>query len=60
MADDTKGFANEVGDLIVTPYVEQNTAKWRGTIGGRTTRHEGYEGSERKWKRWRGPLGIWG
>lgn len=50
-AYDTKGFVNELRELNVTPHVAQNMTKRRSAIDGRTTRHEGYEVSQRKRKR---------
>jgi len=50
-AYDTKGFVNELRELNVTPHVAQNTTKRRSAIDGRTTRHEGYEVSQRKRRR---------
>jgi hypothetical protein len=37
--------------LNVTPHVTQNTSGRRSAIDDRTTRHEGYETSQRKRKR---------
>jgi len=38
-------------DRGITPHVAQNTTHRRSAIDGRTTRHEGYEVSQRKRKR---------
>ena len=35
----------------VTPHIAQNTTRRRSAVDGRTTRHEGYEISQRKRKR---------
>jgi len=45
---DTKGFVEECRDLGATPHVAQ---KQRSAVDGRTTRHEGYEISQRVRKR---------
>jgi transposase len=50
-AYDTKGFVEQLRELNVTPHVAQNTTKRSSAIDGRTTRHEGYEVSQRKRKR---------
>lgn len=51
-AYDTKGFFKACRDINVTPQVAQNTNRNGGSaIGGRTTRHKGYEISQRKTKR---------
>ena len=50
-AYDTKGFVKDCRDLGVTPHVAQNLTRNGGSaIDGRTTRHEGYEISQRKRK----------
>jgi hypothetical protein len=50
-AYDTKGFVKACREVNVTPHVAQNTARNGGSaIGGRTTRHAGYEVSLRKRK----------
>ena len=48
---DTSGFVDELRGMQVTPHVAQNTTNRRSAIDGRTTRHEGYEVSQRKRKR---------
>jgi hypothetical protein len=50
-AYDTKGFVEQLRELNVTPHVAQNTSNRSSAIDGRTTRHEGYEVSQRKRKR---------
>jgi transposase len=50
-AYDTKGFVQQCRDMNVTPHVAQNTNRPGGSaIDGRTTRHAGYESSQRKRK----------
>jgi transposase len=49
---DTHGFVAECRHLKITPHVAQNTKRNGGSaIDGRTTRHAGYEVSQRKRKR---------
>lgn len=48
---DTKDFVAEMRKLNVTPHVAQNNTNRRSAIDGRTTRHEGYQVSQRKRKR---------
>jgi IS5 family transposase len=51
-AYDTRGFVQACREIKVTPHVAQNTARTGGSaIDGRTTRHPGYEVSQRKRKR---------
>jgi transposase len=51
-AYDTKGFVKACRELKVTPHVAQNLNRLGGSaIDGRTTRHPGYEVSQRKRKR---------
>jgi transposase len=51
-AYDTKDFVSETRGMNVTPHVSQNTKRPGGSaIDGRTTRHEGYQVSQRKRKR---------
>jgi len=51
-AYDTKGFVKACREIDVTPHVAQNTNRAGGSaIDGRTTRHAGYEVSQRKRKR---------
>ena len=49
---DTKEFVSEMREMNVTPHVSQNTNRPGGSaIDGRTTRHAGYQVSQRKRKR---------
>src|SRR5207245_7139486 len=48
---DTKKFVAELRERKVTPHVAQNTSGRRSAIDGRTTRHAGYEISQRIRKR---------
>jgi transposase len=49
---DTRGFVQELRERNVTPHVSQNTNRPGGSaIDGRTTRHAGYQVSQRKRKR---------
>src|ERR1700677_4330805 len=49
---DTRGFVQEMRDRNVTPHVSQNINRQGGNaIDGRTTRHAGYQVSQRKRKR---------
>ena len=49
---DTRGFVSEMRGRNVTPHVSQNTNRPGGSaIDGRTTRHAGYQVSQRKRKR---------
>src|ERR1700693_2596736 len=51
-AYDTAGFVGEGRDLGVTPHVAQNIKRSGGSaIDARTTRHGGYEISQKKRKR---------
>jgi transposase len=51
-AYDTKDFVSEMRGMDVTPHVSQNTKRPGGSaIDGRTTRHEGYQVSQRRRKR---------
>ena len=51
-AYDTRGFVKACRDINVTPHVAQNMNRIGGSaIDGRTTRHPGYEVSQRKRKR---------
>jgi transposase len=51
-AYDTRDFVNECRHLNVTPHVAQNVKRSGGSaVDGRTTRHRGYEVSQRKRKR---------
>ena len=47
---DTKDFVAALRELEVTPHVAQNDTNRRSAIDGRTTRHAGYEVSQRKRK----------
>ncbi len=48
---DTKGFVQDCRGMNVTPHVAQNiTARRRSAIDARTTRHPGYDVSQRKRK----------
>ena len=46
-------------DFNVSPHVAQNATRRRSAIDDRTTRHRGYETSQRKRKRVEEPFG-WG
>jgi transposase len=49
---DTQDFVKEMRGMNVTPHVSQNAKRPGGSaIDGRTTRHEGYQVSQRKRKR---------
>ena len=48
---DTKDFVAEARNLAVTPHVSQNDKGRRSAIDARTTRHAGYQISQRKRKR---------
>ena len=49
---DTKDFVKEMRGMNVTPHVSQNIKRPGGSaIDGRTTRHDGYQVSQRKRKR---------
>lgn len=48
---DTKDFVREARNVRATPHVAQNDKGRRSAIDGRTTRHGGYEISQRKRKR---------
>ena len=54
---DTKDFVADVRAAGFTPHVAQNTSNRRSAIDGRTTRHPGYEVSQRKRKRVEEPFG---
>ena len=54
---DTKGFVADVRAAGFTPHVAQNTTNRRSAIDARTTRHPGYEVSQRKRKRVEEPFG---
>src|SRR5215831_9187304 len=47
---DVPGFVEALRALGVTPHVAQNTTNRRSAIDGRTTRHSGYDVSQRKRK----------
>jgi transposase len=48
---DAEDFVNELRSMRVTPHVAQNTSNRRSAIDGRTTRHSGYDISQRIRKR---------
>ena len=50
-AYDTADFVMELRELTVTPHVAQNQSRRRSAIDGRTTRHPGYDISQRVRKR---------
>jgi transposase len=50
-AYDTRDFVDDVRAANVTPHVAQNDRRRRSAIDGRTTRHAGYEISQKKRKR---------
>jgi transposase len=50
-AYDTKDFVADLRDRQVTPHVAQSNKNRRSAIDARTTRHPGYEVSQRKRKR---------
>ena len=57
-AYDTQGFVKDLRALRVTPHVSQNVNRPGGSaIDGRTTRHSGYEVSQRIRKRIEEPFG---
>jgi transposase len=56
---DTADFVADMRDYNVSPHVAQNTTRRRSAIDGRTTRHRGYEISQRKRKLVEEPFG-WG
>ena len=48
---DTSGFVESLRRLCATPHVAQNTTNRSSAIDGRTTRHPGYQISQRRRKR---------
>jgi IS5 family transposase len=50
-AYDTEEFVQQLRSMNVTPHIAQNDTNRRSAIDGRTTRHAGYEISQRKRKR---------
>ena len=48
---DTREFVQELRGMNLTPHVAQNTTNRRSAVDERTTRHAGYEISQRKRKR---------
>src|SRR6202163_3419329 len=48
---DTQEFVGELRGMNITPHVAQNTTNRRSAVDERTTRHAGYEVSQRKRKR---------
>ena len=52
LGQDVQDFVKEMRHMNVTPHVSQNTKRQGGNaIDGRTTRHDGYQVSQRKRKR---------
>ena len=49
-AYDARGFVESLRALGATPHVAQNTTKRSSAIDGRTTRHDGYQVSQRRRK----------
>ncbi len=47
---DTRDFVSALRAMGITPHVAQNNKKRRSAIDGRTTRHKGYQISQRKRK----------
>jgi hypothetical protein len=47
----TREFVRELRGMNITPHVAQNTTNRRSAVDERTTRHAGYEVSQRKRKR---------
>jgi transposase len=56
---DTADFVADMRALQVTPHIAQNTSHRRSAIDSRTTRHAGYDISQRKRKQVEEPFG-WG
>ena len=54
---DTRDFVADARAAGFTPHVAQNTSNRRSAIDGRTTRHSGYDISQRKRKRVEEPFG---
>ena len=50
-AYDAAEFVKELRSMNVTPHIAQNDTNRRSAIDGRTTRHAGYDISQRKRKR---------
>ena len=50
-AYDTRDFVGELRGMNITPHVAQNRSNRRSAVDERTTRHGGYEVSQRKRKR---------
>jgi hypothetical protein len=48
---DTREFVRELRGMNITPHVAQNRSNRRSAVDERTTRHAGYEVSQRKRKR---------
>src|SRR5580692_5908548 len=48
---DTQGFVRGLRGMNITPHVAQNDTNRRSAVDERTTRHGGYEVSQRKRKR---------
>ena len=56
---DAASFVTDMRALNVTPHIAQNTSGRRSALDARTTRHPGYEASQRTRKRIEEPFG-WG
>ena len=56
---DAASFVADMRALNVTPHIAQNTSGRRSALDARTTRHPGYEASQRTRKRIEEPFG-WG
>ena len=56
---DAASFVADMRALNVTPHIAQNTSGRRSALDARTTRHPGYEASQRMRKRIEEPFG-WG
>ena len=54
-----RAFIADTRALNVTPHIAQNTSGRRSALDARTTRHPGYEASQRTRKRIEEPFG-WG
>jgi IS5 family transposase len=48
---DVHDFISELRRMAITPHVAQNVVNRRSAVDERTTRHEGYEHSQKKRKR---------
>jgi transposase len=56
-AYDTRDFVADLRDMNITPHIAPNTTRYRSTIDGRTTRHQGHTVSQRIRKRIEEPFG---